>query len=146
MDKSELFIALLLGHLVGDYFMQSDVMAINKRKNDWLGYVTCTGHCIVYTMWIVIFLKLFKIPVGFFSYTALFIFLTHFFPDKYGWASKWMKFYGITVPKKPLPSNRNVAFRREYCIIIQVVIDNTMHLILMYFGILEMVQRGWLYK
>ena len=85
----------LLAHLWGDYILQSDWMAQNKRKNSW----ACTLHCFFYCL-----------PFCFLIYmgdgTPLFcwrrliccaaIFWPHFLIDRFGlaryivWAKNWI--------------------------------------------------------
>jgi hypothetical protein len=40
----------LVAHLVGDYFLQSDWMALNKQRNDLTGWAAVTIHAITYTL------------------------------------------------------------------------------------------------
>ena len=42
---------LILGHLVGDYLLQNDWMALNKKKSFW----HCFWHCFAYTGSIIFF-------------------------------------------------------------------------------------------
>ena len=137
MNNADLFIALFFGHFIADYFLQSDVIAINKSKRTPSGYFYCTMHCLLYAFIVTGFLyPLYTKSLVLFP----FIFITHFLPDKYGWASKWMRLMRITVPQKYIPDHRNDAFRREYCIPISIVIDNVMHLAFMYYGI-QIIQK-----
>jgi hypothetical protein len=62
----------LLLHLFGDYFLQSDWMALDKDKDDW----RCFVHVILYTFPFLLITQ---------STPVLFIILsTHFFIDRYG--------------------------------------------------------------
>ena len=58
----------LIGHLVGDYLLQNDWMALNKKKQ----HLPCLVHCFIWALcvcgfagfgWIA-FLSLFAIPVA----------------------------------------------------------------------------------
>jgi len=40
----------LLLHLIGDYILQNDWMAQNKKKGSWIGSIACQAHCIIYTI------------------------------------------------------------------------------------------------
>jgi len=42
---------LVLGHLVGDYLLQSLRQALNKKKSVWI----CLEHCLTYTLSICFF-------------------------------------------------------------------------------------------
>jgi len=41
---------MLLGHLVGDYLLQNNWMALGKSKYNGMGWLTCTVHCVLYTL------------------------------------------------------------------------------------------------
>jgi hypothetical protein len=40
----------LLLHLIGDYLVQNDWMALNKKKLSWKGELACQIHCITYSL------------------------------------------------------------------------------------------------
>ena len=40
----------LIGHLVGDFILQNDWQAMNKKANTLKGWVACLVHCILYTL------------------------------------------------------------------------------------------------
>jgi hypothetical protein len=40
----------LIGHLVGDYLLQNDWQAMNKKANSLKGWAACLVHCILYTI------------------------------------------------------------------------------------------------
>lgn len=74
----------LILHLLGDYVLQSDWMARNKRKLT----LPCLAHCLVYTAPFVVLTQ---------SGRALgIIFITHFLIDRFGlaryvvWLKNWM--------------------------------------------------------
>ena len=37
-------------HLIGDYIIQNDWMALNKKKLTWKGELACQVHCITYAL------------------------------------------------------------------------------------------------
>ena len=63
----------LILHGIGDYFLQTDTQALNKKKVGWFGFRQCLYHCITYS-----------IPFLFIgSWKAvLIIFVTHFIIDR----------------------------------------------------------------
>lgn len=68
----------LLLHLLGDYFLQNDWMALNKSKYNLLGWYTCLLHCWLYAF-----------PFGmYYQSWSIFtlVFATHFLIDKFGLA------------------------------------------------------------
>lgn len=40
----------LIGHLIGDYLLQNDWQALNKKANTTKGWLACLVHCILYTV------------------------------------------------------------------------------------------------
>lgn len=63
----------LILHGIGDYFIQTDWQALNKKKKGWLGLWACLKHCITYSL-----------PFFFIgSWKAvMIIFITHFIIDR----------------------------------------------------------------
>jgi hypothetical protein len=105
------FWMLLFGHFLGDYFFQTNKMAINKvNSNKW-----CAIHCLVYTMCIVSTIGLIFNPLAW-----IIIFLTHYPIDRYSLAKKYMELKG------------GPDFTNPFAPIIYCVIDNTTHIVLMY--------------
>ena len=49
MDALNVF-GLLVGHMAGDYLLQNDFMAMNKKKWSLLGWFACALHCFVYAL------------------------------------------------------------------------------------------------
>jgi len=89
----------LIAHLIGDYFLQSNWMAVNKTSNEPAGWAAVTIHAIFYT---VPFLLLTQ------SYHALLvIMLTHLVIDHFRvakyivWAKNW-----IQIPKLGIAHNK----------------------------------------
>lgn len=72
---------LLLGHLVGDYVVQDDYMANNKRRST----AVCLLHCLAYTMAVWLFawwwLPLWALPL---------CLLAHYPVDRYPLVAQWM--------------------------------------------------------
>jgi hypothetical protein len=64
----------LIFHGIGDYYLQTDWQALNKKKRSWIGFYACFKHCVTYSL-----------PFLFIgSYKAvLVIFITHFIIDRY---------------------------------------------------------------
>lgn len=60
-------------HLIGDYLVQNDWMALNKKKMTWLGELACQIHCISYSL-----------PFLFITswQAVLVIYLSHYLLDK----------------------------------------------------------------
>lgn len=63
----------LILHGIGDYFLQTDYQALNKKKKGLVGLKACLAHCITYSL-----------PFLFIgSWKAVFVvFITHFIIDR----------------------------------------------------------------
>lgn len=59
MTFATLFCLMFVGHLVGDYLLQNQWMAINKSSKGWFGHLTCTTHVACYMLAICTFLHMF---------------------------------------------------------------------------------------
>ena len=119
----------LLGHFVGDYFFQTNKMAMSKTKWDIGGWSACIIHSIIYSI-------TFTIAMMFtgkeFNYIGLvtWTFISHFPIDKVSFAKYIMNALG-----RPLPGQPQEASSATVSWIVYVVIDNVLHLIFMLLGI-----------
>ncbi len=111
-------IELLLGHLVGDYVLQWNYMAHQKKLKTLEGLFYCILHCILYSISICFFIKNFSI--------FILIFASHYFVDRYSWLST----LHIKILKRP-----SVCSNDPLGIFCYVALDNTIHLVLMYYVI-----------
>ncbi|MCL6639066.1 MAG: DUF3307 domain-containing protein [Firmicutes bacterium] len=79
-----LFTWLFIGHLVGDFLLQTNWMAARKSTNCFALFV----HVAVYTLSVVAF----ALPAGGISFkAAAVIFLTHFILDKRNLVHYWVR-------------------------------------------------------
>lgn len=46
---------MLVGHLVGDYLLQNDWMALNKKFKNFEGRLACGVHCFLWTLSVLAF-------------------------------------------------------------------------------------------
>jgi preprotein translocase subunit SecY len=125
---------ILLGHLIGDYLLQNNWMALNKSKHKGLGWFTCFVHCLLYT---------FAVCLTTWNFTILWIalvFLSHFLIDKFGIAEFYLKTINGRSIEKFMNNKENetytpqVGLRAGLVILVYVVCDNTMHLTIMFYG------------
>lgn len=142
-----MFERLLLGHLLGDYLLQNEWMAMNKSKNTWIGWLSAFIHCILYTFAVCLFMENFQ-PI----WIAV-VFLSHFPIDKFALAEKYMHYikgkgmkdyvlkdlrdtetqgliYAPRPPKHEL--NRYDMLEGGFTSIVYTITDNSIHLIIMY--------------
>lgn len=138
-----IFERLILGHLLGDYLLQNEWMAMNKSKFTLEGWIACTVHCILYTLAICLFMWNFQ-PIW-----MIVVFLSHFPIDKFSLAEKYMHYikgkgmkdYVLKdkwindlqyAPKPNKALNRYDMLEGGFTSIVYTVTDNSLHLILMW--------------
>ena len=138
-------VELLLGHLCGDYLLQTNWMAMNKTKNTLNGWLACLIHYIIYTASICLFMWKFDLI------WIIVVFLSHFPIDKFSLGEKYLHYvkgYGIKnyltknnyndflnyAPKFKPEITRSDIIEGSFVTIIYVVVDNTMHIMLMWFA------------
>ena len=125
---------MLLGHLVGDYLLQNNWMALSKSKHSGLGFFTCVVHCVLYTIAVCTIMWVWDIN------WVIAVFLSHFVIDKYGIPEMYLKFINGRSLQSFLdnPENKEytpyIGLRSGFYIFVYVVVDNTMHLLLMYYA------------
>lgn len=76
-------ISALVGHLVGDYLIQNDWMALNKKKSS----PVCAVHCVLWATSVCLF-------AGWPVWTWCVLFLTHYIQDRTDVIRWWMKTVG----------------------------------------------------
>ena len=63
----------LIFHGIGDFYLQTDWQALNKKEKGWLGFYACLKHCTTYSLPF-LFIGSWK--------AVLVIFVTHFIIDR----------------------------------------------------------------
>jgi len=80
------FAGALLGHMVGDYVLQNQWMAVGKSKPGWKGHFACTIHVAFYTTAVALF-------CGSLSPTFLaLVGIPHWIIDRWSLAKCWLDF------------------------------------------------------
>lgn len=102
---------LLIGHLVGDYILQNDWMALNKKKSS----LPCLVHCALYTLSVAAF-SLFALPL----WAIAVIFVTHFIQDRTTIIGWWMNLVG------------QASFAKNLGPWSSIVVDNVWHLVVLH--------------
>ena len=75
----------LILHMVGDYLLQNDWMAQNKKVKGWEGAWACFVHCFTYSV---------PFVVAFGWYAGIVVFVTHFAIDRTGFVVWFMRITG----------------------------------------------------
>jgi hypothetical protein len=123
---------MLLGHLVGDYLLQNNWMALNKSRNDVVGWTACTVHCLLYTASVCSITGVWQLE------WVVAVFLSHFIIDKFSLAELYCRAIKGRSIKNFLDDLDNyvytpyAALRAGFYTLVYTVVDNTMHLLLMY--------------
>jgi len=104
----------LIGHLVGDYILQNDWMAQNKKKS----WFPCFVHCVLYTLAVMLF-------TGWNIVWAPAVFVSHYIFDRTGIVMWYMKITKKTIPDGQSMSDPKVMFFP----LVYVGVDNTLHLV-----------------
>lgn len=121
-----IFEKILLGHLVGDYLLQPRKMAIRKSAKGFGGFIWCLVHCVIYTLVVCLFTSTSDFT------KIILIFLSHFPVDRWSLAGKWL---GIIKGHDFVSAYRSKDKYHEiylsFSTIVYVVVDNTIHVLLM---------------
>lgn len=124
---TELFIAMMLGHFVGDYLLQNRPMALKKNANGVIGFAWCTLHCMLYV-----------VAVAVFAWRAdpLFlglVFLSHWPIDRWSLAAKWLKLIrGRDLMAAFASKEKYRDLEVGFACLVYAVADNTMHIVLLW--------------
>ena len=125
---------MLLGHLIGDYLLQNNLLALNKHRYNLFGWIACFVHCCFYTTAVIIMMADFRFL------WIIIVFLSHFLIDKFGVAEKYLKLVRGRSLVEFIQTKNNYNFTPFVMVqagisaFVYVVCDNTMHLLVMYVG------------
>jgi len=129
---TDIYFPMLLGHLVGDYLLQNNWMALNKGKASLLGYSSCTTHCVIYAAAVCAVMDVLRLD------WFIFVAAGHFLLDKYSVGDWWLKVIGGRSPSvfvsTPAEGNSMTYLQAGFTAVVYAVADNTMHLLIMFFG------------
>ncbi len=124
---ADLFIAAVLGHLVGDYLLQPRVMAIHKADKGTIGFVWCFIHCLIYMVTLSLFLWIFDWQL------MVVVFLSHFPIDRWSLASKWLKLIqGRSFISAYLEKRKYWEIDLSFSCLVYTIVDSTFHLVILW--------------
>jgi hypothetical protein len=152
MTHAELFINVLIGHCIGDYWLQNTWMAKTKSKPGIDGRMACTLHVSLYS-WAVCCALCFGVSaMGWWKAVLIYalIFIPHWLIDRYSLAGKWMELKNGVHPWKVweldavhhpyvlyegnvIQKTWDVAFTA----FVYIVSDNSLHLLCLWLLILK---------
>lgn len=111
----------LIAHLVGDYLLQNDWVAANKKAYNLRGWLACFIHCVLYTLCF----------AGICDFNQLLIiFSSHFVVDKFGLAEYWVRLINWNL------NGNNFGFSADkpkyMSVWLLIITDNIIHIIFNY--------------
>lgn len=113
--SAETLASAIVGHLVGDYLLQNDWMALNKKRNIYI----CMVHCMIWAAVVMAFAgwHSFELPKSRLIWGILLV--THFFQDHTNIIMYWMT-----------KVNRQQQFATGPCAPWSIiVVDNVWHIV-----------------
>jgi len=131
------FLAVMLGHFVGDYLLQNQWMAINKSKPGWLGHYACSVHVLLYTLAIALFLLAVAVPHWIIDRWSLANYILRF---KNGFSNSDISLWDLTIAEdgKRLPFEKAItsgAWRIAFAAPVYIMNDNTLHFVCLWFTV-----------
>lgn len=78
----------IIGHLVGDYLLQNDWMALNKKVPGTFGNFACVVHCEIWSLAVILFSGWYHSPH--LSVLCAVLFLSHYIQDRTHIIRFWM--------------------------------------------------------
>jgi len=76
----DIFFAVVVGHILGDFLLQPSSLAVKKGASNW----TCTLHVLIYTASIALLTNLNPVWLAF-------VFVSHWIIDRFSLADVWLK-------------------------------------------------------
>lgn len=101
----------IIGHLVGDYVLQRDAMAVGKKSSSWI----CAWHCLLWTTAVCTFAG------WYYPWAILTLFATHFAQDRTRVVEWWMRLNGQAGFMQPPLAPWSL-----------IVVDNVWHIVTLY--------------
>ena len=108
----------LIGHLVGDYLLQNDWMALNKKAMTFRGWLACLIHCFLYSVAVCAF-------TGWWDARFIIVMLSHLALDKTLVVVWYMR---LTGSFKRIITDKNNPSAIWAC----AIVDNTFHMVTLY--------------
>lgn len=130
---ADLFIRIVLGHLIGDYLLQSKKQAINKTEAGSAGLAWSLWHCSLYTASVCLMMWDFRPSV------MVLVFLSHWPIDRFCLGDKWLRLIGgrdlyaiYYSGEKYAEVEPSTIIGLGFGCVVYAVVDNTLHLLLLW--------------
>lgn len=88
--NTETLACAIIGHLVGDYILQNDWMALNKKRDASI----CSIHCTIWVLCVSLFSGWFFYQNFTGGLIGLILFVTHFVQDHTNIVTRYMDWFG----------------------------------------------------
>jgi len=151
MTIYDMFLMAILGHFVGDYLLQTKYMALHKTDSDLNGVRVCFIHCFIYTLSVALLMKQATNP-----WVLGMVFLSHYPIDRWGLGQKWLDLIGgrnfvndwepaLEYSKNLNPGHNDLKIPvivTSFGCIVYAVVDNTLHILLMWIGLIILNNFG----
>ncbi|PIR06727.1 MAG: hypothetical protein COV55_02695 [Candidatus Komeilibacteria bacterium CG11_big_fil_rev_8_21_14_0_20_36_20] len=123
----DIFARIILGHLMGDYLLQSKKMALKKSEKGINGMLWCFLHSSIYTLSVCLFLWEFNL------WLLILVFISHYPIDRWSLATKWLKMIkGRDLKTVYQSQGQYREIDLTFSCIVYTIPDNSMHLILLW--------------
>ena len=124
---NDILFRLLLGHLFGDYLSQTSWMAESKKTKTF----PCICHCLVYTLWVMVFVPEFLPHRGLVIDCMMFglVFFSHYVLDRTKIVELWFELLRGTTYSN---DNKELLYLIPIKAIVYVTMDNTLHLFMLW--------------
>lgn len=122
---TQLLLLAIIGHLVGDYLLQSYKMARAKSQKGLEGFAWCTLHVTIYTLVVCAFMQTAD-PLVVPS-----IFVPHWIIDRWSLGEAWLKLIKGRTIGQILKMNAGVErdFAVAFYAPVYIAVDNTLHIL-----------------
>lgn len=122
---ADLFILAFLGHLIGDYLLQSTWMAYTKSEKSLKGMWACTVHVAIYTIAVCLMLQVSNPLVW------AIVFIPHWIIDHWSLGEVWSHIIQGRTVEKTMSFEPGV--KREFAFAfyapVYIAVDNTWHIL-----------------
>lgn len=128
--RAALFVLAFLGHLIGDYLLQSKWMAMTKSQPGWRGVLACTIHVALYTVAVCAMVQTTDALVW------LAVAVPHWIIDRWSLGGWWLKVIrGRTLEEAHLSAEPHRPFHIAFFAVVYTAADNTIHLLCLWAAI-----------
>lgn len=116
----------LILHLLGDFILQTDWQAANKKKASWIGEIACQIHCILYSIPFILITDYIHV---------ILIYVSHYAIDRTNVITWFLSFRNLTFTRINFGSNTKKPVHISF--FVYTFVDMFFHLTTNYFILLH---------